>query len=339
MPSKRRKQQAATTPQPLAQKPARRWLWWALGAGALLILGLVVAAGLTQGMGSANIRPTPLTLRQPGPVTGCRAVPRFATAEGYRSVNFATDDRAVLGLKMYDPATPDQTYSRPSWSSAGYLGPLIADGQGNLYVGPVPRINLIDNPPEQQNWIYRVDTNSGEMEPFVHLPAAAPPSVENPYGVLGLTIDCETNSLYATSVAGSDRATERGRITRIDLNNGQIAGQLEDVDAIGIAIFNTATGRRLYFGPARVSEVRSVALDDQGNFVGDEQVEFRLDAPGASGSDRARRISFTERGEMLINGRQFDFNLAASTIQPRLLYVYQYRPTNDGWDFVSFSPD
>lgn len=338
MPSKRRRQQPAALP-PTPQRPARRWLWWSIGAGALLILGLVVAAALTQGMRGAGAAPTPVTLRQPGPVAGCRAVPRFATAAGYRSVNFATDDRAVLGLKMYDPATPDQMYSHPSWTSGGYLGPLIADGQGNIYVGPVPRINLIDNPPERQTWVYKVDTNTGEMRPFVNIPSAAPPSTENPYGILGLAIDCETNSLYATSVAGSGRAAELGRITRIDLNTGQVMGQIEGVDAIGVAIFNTAVGKRLYFGPARVSEVRSVALDDQGNFVGDEQVEFPLDAPGASGSDRARRISFTDRGEMLINGRQFDFNLAASTIQPRLLYVYKYRATDDGWDFVSFSPN
>jgi hypothetical protein len=154
-----------------------------------------------------------------------------------------------------------------------------------------------------------------------------------------MTIDCETNSLYVSSVAGSDRQHERGRLFRIDLNSGKIAAQYEGVDAIGVGVYNTAHGKRLYFGPARVSEVRSLALDDQGNFAGGERVEFQLDAPNASGNDRARRINFDDQGQMLINGRQFDFNLIANTIQPNLLYIFRYRTIDDGWSFVSFDPN
>ncbi|HEU5088253.1 MAG TPA: hypothetical protein VFT99_12435, partial [Roseiflexaceae bacterium] len=96
-------------------------------------------------------------------------------------------------------------------------------------------------------------------------------------------------------------------------------------------------GKRLYFGPARVSEVRSVALDTNGNFAGQVRVEVPLTAPGAGGSDRARRITFTDAGEMQVNGRQFDFNMVANTFQPRLLYVFQYQLADDSWKFVSFT--
>ena len=336
MPSKRRRT-TQIAPQLAPVQPQRGWLWWAIGTAALLV-GLAVAAALVQRTGLSPAAPTAVALRQPEPVTNCRSVPRFATAAGYSTVNFTTDDRTVMGLKMFDPAQPDKIYRHPSWANAGFLGPLIADGQGNLYVGPVPRINLIDNPPALQNRIYRVDTNTGELKQLLELPAAAPPA-ENPYGVLGITIDCETNSLYVSSVAGSDRNTERGRIYRIDLKTGQIAAQYDGVDAIGVGVYNTAHGKRLYYGPARVSEVRSLALDAQGNFAGDERVEFQLNAPSASGIDRARRINFTDQSEMLINGRQFDYNLSATTVQPNLLYVFRYRTSDDGWDFVSFDPN
>jgi hypothetical protein len=274
-----------------------------------------------------------------GAVQGCRRVPRFASEQGFRTVTFSTEDRSVLGLKMVDGSDPSRVYRHPSWSSAGSLGPVLADGQGNVYVGPVPRINLVDNPPGLQSRVYRVDSNTGEMKLFADLPVAAPPTPDNAYGVLGFALDCETNSLYVTSVAGSTRAEERGRIFRIDLGSGAVAATLDGVDAIGVGVFNTARGKRLYFGPARVSEVRSIALDASGNFVGEPRVEMALTAPGASGTDRARRITFTDGGEMQVNGRQFDFNMVANTFQPRLLYVYQYQLADDSWKFVSFTPN
>jgi hypothetical protein len=311
---------------------APSWIWWVGGVGVIGVIFLAVAWFATQQTAVVS----PQKTMQPGAVNACRSVPRFATVAGYTTVNFATDDRAILGLKMVDVNDVTKVYRHPSWAMAGSLGPVLADGAGNVYVGPVPRINLIDNPPGQQNRIYRVDTNTGVMAAFVELPAAGPTTIENPYGVLGLAIDCETNSLYVSSVAGSDRITERGRIFRIDLNTGKVATWYEGVDAIGIGVFKTQHGKRLYFGPARSSEIRSVGLDAQGNFGHDERVEAALTAPSASGSDRARRITFTDQGAMIVNGRQFDYNLVANTYQPKLQYTFRYRLKDDGWDFVSF---
>jgi hypothetical protein len=313
------------------------WVWLAIG-GTLVVAALVIIGALVLQPGAAGSTPAAPVSRI-GQVQGCRRVPRFAAAQGFRSATFSTEDRAVVGLKMVDGADPSRVYRHPSWSSAGSLGPVLADGQGNIYVAPVPRINLLDNPPELQNRIYRVDSASGEMSLYADLPAAAPPTPENVYGVLGLALDCETNSLYATSVAGSTRSEERGRIFRVDLGSGVVTSTFDGVDAIGVGVFNTARGKRLYFGPARVSEIRSVALDAAGNFTGEERVELPLTAPGASGTDRARRITFTDAGEMQVNGRQFDFNMVANTLQPRLLYVFQYQLADDSWKFVSYTPN
>ncbi len=339
MPSKRRRKQTANVPSAPAvatrQSAGRGWIWWAIGGGVLLIIGLIVAAALTQRVGgTASATATPAI--QAGPVSNCRKVPRFATAAGYKTVNFATDDRTVNGLKMVDGSDPNNIYRHPSWMMAGNLGPILADGQGNVYAGPVPHINLIDNPPEQQNRLYKVDSNTGVMALFLELPGAAKPSIENSYGVMGLALDCETNSLYVSSVFGSDRTTEQGRIFRINLATGTIATQYDGTDAFGIGVYNTLHGKRLYFGSARMPEIRSIALDNKGDFVGSERFEFVLTAPGASGTDKARRIGFTEQGEMQINGRPFDFNLVANTFQPRLLYTFRYRMQDDGWEYQSF---
>lgn len=350
MPKKKRGSQPTKQQAPAQSQPARKpssppkatgaprppWLWWALGAGLLLVLGLIIATLLTRQPTSNASSASNATAM--GQVAGCRAVPRFASAQGFQSVTFNSDDLYITGLKMVDGANPKNVYKHPSWNSAGFLGPVMADGQGNIYTVPVPRISLVDNPPQQQNRVYRVDTNTGEMKLFVELPAAAPPNPQNVYGALGLGLDCETNSLYVSSVAGSSATQELGRIFRIDLSTAKVVAQLDGVDAMGLGVFKTGREKRLYFGSTRVSEIRSVGLDAQGNFVGSQRVEFPISAPGASGSDKARRITFTDAGDMQIAGRQFDYNMVANTRQPRIQYVYRFQPKEQSWTFVSFTP-
>jgi hypothetical protein len=344
MPSKRRRNRDTKPPAPTqrqaaaASRAGSARLWIIGGVVMLVLVGALAVVAIQRGAGAAA-QPTAGPLGLPGPVNDCRKVPRFATAAGYELASFATDDRAVMGLKMFDPNSPERIYRHESWDDAGYLGPLSADGQGNVYVAPVPRISLVDNPPEIQNRVYKVDSNTGVMSLFVEMPAATPPSPENPYGVMGMAIDCETNSLYVTSIAGSTRDAEHGRIYRVDLASGAAIPVLENIDAIGVAPFNTARGKRLYYGLARASEIRSVALDAAGNAVGSDRSELMLDAPGASGADRARRLTFTEASELVVNGRQFDYNLVANTYQPLLRYTYRYRLSDDGWDFVRFEPN
>ena len=226
-----------------------------------------------------------------GGVTGCRKLPNFAKSVGFtEQAALSTSESQEKGLVLIDLADANHRYQHPTWTQLGYLGPITYDSQGNVYVAPTPHVSLIENPPEQQTTIYRADTDTGELAEFLKLEPVTPPT-GHPFGVMGLTYDCDTNSLYATTVAGSTRREELGRIVRIDPSTGKVTGELPKTDAIGLAVFNGTTGKRLYFGSARNSEVRSVALDDQGNFSGPVRVEFKI--PGWE--DKARRISFERR--------------------------------------------
>jgi hypothetical protein len=273
-----------------------------------------------------------------GGVTGCRQQPQFSQKLGFsRSAVLSTAERTMKGLILFEQAEGSQPkiYQHPSWTMAGYLGPNTLDTDGNIYLAPSPRVNLIDNPPEQQNKIYKVDADTGVMAEFIALPFERAPSLNNPYGVLGLTYDCDTHSLYASSVAGSSRREEAGRIYRIDLNTGKVASQLEDVDAIGLGVFNGAQGKRLYFGSARTQDVRSIELDAQGNFAGAPRTEFSLQGLGPDGNEKARKIGFERATDMVVNGAKFNFNLAPPPAQQRpMMYRYRYDPGADVWTFV-----
>lgn len=219
------------------------------------------------------------------------------------------------------------SYRAPTWASAGYLGPLAIDRQGNLYVAPTPYISLTDNPPELQNKIYRVDQDTGIMGEFLTLPWAQPPSSANPFGVMGLAYDCDTNSLYAASIAGSTRVQELGRIYRIDLSTRGIVSEYDNVDALSLLVYNTPTAKRLYFARARSPQVDSILLDARGDFWGEPRAEFTLTGP----YNKARSIQINKQGEMVLRGYDFNFTLSAGGEERTTDYRFQYDAAADHW--------
>lgn len=286
--------------------------------------------------------PIPLT-PTPNPefigVEGCRKLPGFFKDIGLGpSPIVGTSFSDYVGFVIYDRNGSKQYIQNTSWREAGNMGGFINDGQGNFYVIPVPFVSLELNPPEKQTILYRIDTNSGEMAPVLNLPAVSPPSSTNPFGLMGLGLDCETNSLYVTSVAGSSAARELGRIFRIDLANMKVADQYEGVDAIGVGIFKGAGGKRLYFGAARAPLVFSIALDKKGNFVGKPREEFSIaDIPGV-GNQRVRRINFLNVQKMSVRSVEFNFSLRASSKVPSSLISFDYDPLADHWILHDVAP-
>lgn len=298
--------------------------------GMLLLLGgLGLVVALVAGAALLLAR-VPSAERQ-GPPSGipCRAFPPFASKLGFSArAGIDASDTREPGLRLVEPAGQGQqprVYQDPSWLQAGYLGAPILDLSGNVYVAPAPQTSLALNPPDRQNRIYKIDGASGTMALFADIPPAQPPSLENPFGVLGLAVDCRTNSLYASSVAGSTRAAERGQLVRIDLRSGQVLGTLDGIDGFGLAVGRdgSAPGGRLYFGRARTPEIWSVALDQSGAFAGQPERELALGPWLADGDGRARRLALGEDGTLTATVSPFTYTLAPpSTAPQRLVFTY-----------------
>lgn len=316
-------------------------LFWLSGLCLLVVLGVgafyawnngLAAPTPTPPAATATAVPTPTALSLTvGPANACRRHPRFAPQMGFSpQAVLATNFTDIKGMGLLEPATETaeaRFFQDPTWDDAGWLGHLTFDPQGNVYVFPAPRVSLVDNPPERQNTIYRVDTNSAKMTTFITLTAAAPPSPENPFGLMGMTYDCDTDSLYASTVSGSTRAQEVGKLVHIKRTTGEIVGEYTGIDPYGIAIYNHPTGKRLYFGLARASEVNSIALDATGAFVGDPQPEFALPDP----TFKAWRIAFDADGALQVRGLEFDYNLIATSDNKEVSYTYRYDATTSTW--------
>jgi hypothetical protein len=276
-----------------------------------------------------------ITVSKPIPAGGadyCKVAPAFPKKFGLR-MPYGVDLRqqGYMGLAIIEGNPGGKTLRLPEWEQAGYLGPHAFDQSGNIYVAPTPNVNIDFNPPEKQNIVYIVESQTGEMKKLIELPWASPPTANNPFGLVGLTYDCDTESLYAASLAGSTFREEKGRIFRIDLKRRKVEDQLEGVDALGLGVFNGSSGKRLYFASARESEVYSIGLKDSGNFRDDKRLEFSL-AAGSQGSfDKGHRIQFPGPDQMTVKAIEFSYSLIAASDPRRNIYSYVYDPQKDTW--------
>jgi hypothetical protein len=334
--------------QPPRKKPKNIvWLWVSMGVISLVAVGALIALFIptrANNVASPPIKPSSFGV---GPVTACQRQPLFVNGLGFKQVSINTIEYTVKGMLLFDSTTgtdpkdpKTKTYRHETWDDAGYMHAHMLDRNGNIYLIPAPRVDLFSNPPEKQNVLYVVDDKTGVMKAYLDLPYERAPSQLNPYGLMGLGFDCDTNGLYVSSVAGSSRNEELGRIFRVDLSTGKITDQLEYMDVLGIGVFNTPKGKRLYFGKARTPEIHSIALDNAGNFVGDSRLEFSIVGLDPSGADKGRRIQFRTVGnerslEMIIDTLKFNYNLVPPSSQSlRLALRYVYEPNTDTWKFM-----
>lgn len=272
----------------------------------------------------------------------CQRQPAFIKELGFDPARsaFSTSEKRMQGLVLIQlgPGPGDSTgkkyWQDPSWKQFGHLGPITTDHNGNVYTAPVPVINVLDNLPGKQNIIYRVDGKTGSMKPLTDLPAAGKPTEENPFGLLGLYFDCHGKKLYASSVAGSTRNQEKGKLFAVDPDNGKVIDELTGRDALGICVGGITGEKRLFFGSSRTSEVYSIELTKEGRFTGSARKELSLDLLGPRGDDKARRIRFDKNGDMMIFGVEFNFNLTAPTEKQETIYRFRYDPEEKKWDFV-----
>lgn len=267
----------------------------------------------------------------------CKSQPAFVKNIGFdpnRSA-FSTTETRQMGLILLEKDLAGQVrrYQHPSWKMAGWVGPIQVDPQGNCFVGPLPVVTMLDNPTAKQNIVYKVDGGTGEMKPFAELPVSDSLSPVNPYGILGFAFLCESNTLYVSSVSGSDRHTQRGCIYALDAATGKIIDKLPGMDVLGMGISYISGKRKLYFGSARTSDVYSITLTSGGKFSGDKKLEFSLADMGPRGDDKVRRIKFDKPGQMQVHAVEFNYNLTAPSEIQETIYNWYWNDDEKKWVF------
>lgn len=274
-----------------------------------------------------------------GGVYGCAKEPPFL-----KRLNMSEQtviDTTVMrlpGVVFRELDGQQRLYQKPSWRQAGNVGSTVRDAQGNIYVIPVPKVSLELNPLEKRNIIYKIDAQTGEMSQFIDIPSPEKSSQSNPFGALGLALDCETNSLYVSSVAGSEIGKPAGSIYRVDLTTGKIADDFFGFDAIGLGVLNFPNEKRLYIGDARSSSVYSVLLNRNGQFSLGQAPRYELSLLliKNGNSTQVKKIRFTLGADggmkMILSDADFSYRLQASTGQLFRHYEFIYNSHAKKWE-------
>lgn len=247
-----------------------------------------------------------------------------------------------MGLLIRDQSQKNKTWQHKSWIKSGYIGSFDRDRKGNVYVFPTPYVSLKENPPEEQNQIYIIDSQTAELSLFMKLPAENTPNSKNPFGVMGLYYDCDTDSLYVSTLAGSKPKQEKGAIYQIDVNTKKILSKFENVDAIGVGVFNTNKGKRLYFGSARNSHLFSIKLDNQGGFIGEKNYENSLSQIKGGDSTVIKKVVFSQKNKqffMALKEIEFGFRLLAENNPFKKKYNFEWGQKNNKWEFIGLTKE
>lgn len=272
----------------------------------------------------------------------CKGSPLFIKKMGFdpRYSFLSTSDQKIMGLLLEQSEEPGNANARitkifqhPTWKKGGWLAPILVDNAGNVFTSPAPFINILDNPIANNNTIYRIDTNTGEMQEFLRLPFEDSINEQNPYGIIGMVYLCETGTLYVSSVAGSRLHQENGHIYAIDIKSKKIIDQIDHVDAMGMGISYVTGKRQLFFGTGRNSDVQVITINESGKFSGKPQTAFTLANLGARGDDKVRRIKTDNSGNLLVYGMEFNFNLIAPREKQETIYRFNYDESEKKWNY------
>lgn len=274
-------------------------------------------------------------------ITPCKKTAEFVVALGFdpNKTAFSSETNRQKGIQLIElSATPTdslKSYQHPSWAQFGYMASITTDDQGNAYSFPIPFINTHNQSITSLNSIYKIDHLSGIMSLFTTLPKKDSVQDMVAYGLLGIYFDCHGRKIYAATVNGSTRDKENGSLFVIDPANGKVLDRLDGVDAIGLCVGGITGEKKLYFGKARTPEIYTVKLDKAGLFDGKPQFELSLDQLGPRGDDKARRIRFNNRSELLVHGIEFNFNLAGQSVKPETKYTFGYNFEEKKWILMS----
>ncbi len=279
-----------------------------------------------------------ILIAQISPANRCIQYPSIIQKHNFSFINsaFSTSETRKKGLFLIEldqsTHTTTKSYQHPSWTSAGYLGGIIFDKSGNIFTYPTPHVNLIDNPPNMGNIIYKVNGETGEMKPWKKLFTPNQIPDENVFGILGCCYSCFNNSLYVSTVMGSTLKAEKGKIYQLDANSGAVLDSIINFDGFGINVFHINQKNFLLAGNARNSQLYYVELKQGGGFLHNPKPLFSIEGMGPRGDDRIKKIVYKPKEDALyITGFEFFFNLSATLDKQETVYGFKLDQKNNKW--------
>jgi hypothetical protein len=270
------------------------------------------------------------------PVKDCKALSSFVVNLGFTNSTtaFSTSEKKITGICLKDISVENKYYQHPTWKDKGGMGPIAIDEIGNVYVAPIPFVNVLESEKKNQNIIYKIDGKTGEMKTWLQFDNTQDTvNAQNAYGVVGLYYDCDLKLIYASNLYGSTLKKEVGNIYCIDtkISPASVIDIFKNEDAMGIGVAYFNDKKSLFFGNARNQDIYRITLKEDGTFSKDKKYCFSLAGIGKRGDDIAKKLRITPQSTLLITGTEFYFNLTAPTIPQESKYEFSFDVNSEKW--------
>lgn len=216
---------------------------------------------------------------------------------------------------------------KKSWERFDHLGTYTSTPTGDMYLAPMPFISISEKTFGFQKSIYRLDSNSGELERWMSIDEVKASS-NNPFGLIAIDYDCDDDTLWVSAIDESDYDKQRGVIYHIDVKSKKILQRVEGVDALSLKVMRTQKGKYLFVGSAKENKLLAFEI----NSTKLSSTPFTiLELPSAS--EFIRKIVVRGKNHLELQMIPFSYTLIAQTEEWGVRYNYnaKWNPNSTTW--------
>ncbi len=274
--------------------------------------------------------PTPLPTNLLGhfaPTPSCAKPPAFLKALKIpQPVIIDLSQKQYRGVALRFGKGFTQVLHPKQWEQYGHFSTYALDRSGDLYLIPMPFISIEPSTFAWQRQLYRLDTKTGRLAPFMAFDSILP-TANNPYGLSAITYDCSDHSLWVARIDRSDYQTQKGILYHIDIATQTILQHIEGIDALSLQLLQSTRGRFLLVGSARDNHLYAYPLR-QGE--AHPPAIPLLTLPRAS--EHIRKIRILSDSTLELQTIPFGYSLITQTAQSdRAYYHAQWDPHLNKW--------
>jgi len=240
----------------------------------------------------------------------CARLPKFLkTMNIPQPVTIDLSQKEYKGIALLYGNNYSQVLHPKQWEQFDYLGTYSIDGQGNVYLVPMPFISIYPTTFNLQKNIYTLDTVTGKLSIFMHLDDVHP-SANNPYGINAITYDCDDNTLWVSAIDESTYQAQKGVLYHIDIQTKMIIEKVKNIDALSLALVKSNKGKFLLLGSARDNALYAYKVDK--SKISHNPVKI-TELPNVN--EHIRKIKIKDKNKLELQSIPFSYTLISQTAQ------------------------
>ena len=304
------------------------------------LLPFLLVVALLAGTGYFLLKDTPkkekkeatqaLKLEEFNKVRSCARIPTFLYSMGIKRPIIDLSQMHYKGIAFYYGPKFTKVLHKKEWERYDALGTYTIDRLGNIYLTPNPFISIRPSTFNLQKAIYKMDSKSGKLTRWMEIDDVKP-NHNNPYGLISVIYDCDTDTLIASSIDESNYKAQKGVIYQINPKNQDIVNRVEGFDALTINILHTNGSKYLIAGSARDNSVYAFTFKGS-KLISTPHKLFELPNPRL----RVRKIKVIGKNSLKLEAIKFNYSLVAETNKKqRFAYIATYNPTDSTWQITA----